>query len=225
MKLAISGKGGVGKSTVAGTLSRLYAANGNRVLAVDADPDANLASAVGLPPFVPRSTPSPPNASLIEERTGAKVRQFGQKFKINPEVSDIAGNYAIHYKGVDLLVLGAVQHAAGGCACPESAVRFEPLVSAAAYALASILDRRRHRVFPASAAREALRQQAACLAARLAGRLDRWPEFHASLAAVDMKHPQKLILAAIALGWSKKWATRRPSICILAGVALAWMMS
>jgi hypothetical protein len=90
---------------------------------------------------------------LIEERTGAKVRQFGQMFKINPEVSDVAGNYAIHYKGVDLLVLGAVQHAAGGCARPESAVKFEPLVSAAAYALASILDRCRHRVFPARRAR------------------------------------------------------------------------
>jgi CO dehydrogenase maturation factor len=49
VKLAISGKGGVGKSTVAGTLARLYAADGQRVLAVDADPDANLASAIGLP--------------------------------------------------------------------------------------------------------------------------------------------------------------------------------
>jgi CO dehydrogenase maturation factor len=121
MKLAISGKGGVGKSTVAGTLARLYAADGSRVLAVDADPDANLASAIGLPASLrPQIRTISTERKLIEERTGAKVRQFGQMFKINPEVSDIAGKYAVHYEGVDLLVLGAVQHAAGGCACPES---------------------------------------------------------------------------------------------------------
>ena len=57
---------------------------------------------------------------MIEERTGAKVREFGQMFKLNPEVSDIAERYAVRYAGVDLLVLGAVRHAAGGCACPES---------------------------------------------------------------------------------------------------------
>ncbi|MGB8887970.1 MAG: AAA family ATPase [Candidatus Korobacteraceae bacterium] len=129
MKLAISGKGGVGKSTVAGTLARLYAADGHRVLAVDADPDANLASAIGLPPALRSEIHTiSTERKLIEERTGAKVRQFGQMFKINPEVSDIAEKYAIPYKGVDLLVLGAVQHAAGGCACPES-VLLKSLVS------------------------------------------------------------------------------------------------
>ncbi len=84
-------------------------------------------------------------------------------------------------------------------------VLYEPMVSAAAYAIASILDRCRHGVFPASTARETLRQQAACLAASLAGHLDRWPEFHASIVEVDVEQPKKLILAAIALGWSKKW--------------------
>ncbi|HZD30543.1 MAG TPA: AAA family ATPase [Candidatus Angelobacter sp.] len=121
MKLAISGKGGVGKSTVAGTLARLYAADGHRVLAVDADPDANLASALGVPSSLCSQIHTiATERKLIEERTGAKVKQFGQMFKINPEVSDIAEKYAIHHAGVDLLVLGAVQHAAGGCACPES---------------------------------------------------------------------------------------------------------
>jgi CO dehydrogenase maturation factor len=129
MKLAISGKGGVGKSTVAGTLARLYAADDNRVLAVDADPDANLASAIGMPPSLRSQIHTiSTERKLIEERTGAKVRQFGQMFKINPEVSDIAEKYAIPYEGVDLLVLGAVQHAAGGCACPES-VLLKSLVS------------------------------------------------------------------------------------------------
>ena len=129
MKLAISGKGGVGKSTVAGTLARLYAADGHRVLAVDADPDANLASAIGLPSSLRSQIHTiSTERKLIEERTGAKVRQFGQMFKINPEVSDIADNYAVHHAGVDLLVLGAVEHAAGGCACPES-VLLKSLVS------------------------------------------------------------------------------------------------
>jgi adenosylcobinamide amidohydrolase len=87
----------------------------------------------------------------------------------------------------------------------RNSVMYEPLVSSAAYAMASVLDRCRHGVFPVSTAQETLRQQAACLAASLAGRLDRWPEFHDSLVVVDVEQPKKLILAAIALGWSKKW--------------------
>ena len=87
----------------------------------------------------------------------------------------------------------------------RNAVLYEPLVSAAAYALASILDRCRYGVFPASTAQEALRQQAACLAASLAGGLHRWPEFHDALTEVDVESPQRLILTAVALGWSKKW--------------------
>jgi CO dehydrogenase maturation factor len=121
VKIAISGKGGVGKSTVAGTLARLYAADGYRVLAVDADPDANLASAIGVPEGRwPEIRTISTERRLIEERTGAKVRGFGQMFKLNPEVSDIAEHYAVRHAGVDLLVLGAVPRAAGGCACPES---------------------------------------------------------------------------------------------------------
>jgi len=88
----------------------------------------------------------------------------------------------------------------------HNAVMYEPLVSAAAYAIASILDRCRYGTFPAGTAREALRQQAACLAASLAGRLDLWPEFRDSLVEADVEEPKKLVLAAIALGWSKKWS-------------------
>lgn len=121
MKLAVSGKGGVGKSTVAGTLARLCAADGRRVLAIDADPDANLASALGLPREARARIRTIANErELIEERTGARVREFGQMFRLNPEVADIAERYAVRHAGVDLLVLGAVQRAAGGCACPES---------------------------------------------------------------------------------------------------------
>ncbi len=121
LKLAISGKGGVGKSTVAGTLARLLAAHGQRVLAIDADPDANLASALGLPAEARAAIRTiGQERELIEERTGAKVREFGQMFRLNPEVADIAERYAVRHAGVDLLVLGGVRRAAGGCACPES---------------------------------------------------------------------------------------------------------
>ena len=114
MKLAISGKGGAGKSTLAGTLALLYAAEGRQVLAIDADPDANLASAIGMPPEMRWEIRTiSTERHLIEERTGAKVQGYGQIFKINPEVSDIAARYATRYAGVDLLVLGAVPRAAG----------------------------------------------------------------------------------------------------------------
>ena len=129
MKLAVSGKGGVGKTTVAGTLARLYAQEGRRVLAIDADPDANLASALGLPPELRREVRTiATERRLIEERTGAKVREFGQMFRLNPEVADIAERYALRWMGVDLLVLGAIERASGGCACPES-VLLRSLVS------------------------------------------------------------------------------------------------
>lgn len=121
MKLAISGKGGVGKSTLAGTLARLLAADGRGVLAIDADPDANLASAIGLPPELREKLHTiSDEVELIEERTGAKPKQFGQVFSLNPDVSGIAEKYGVSHAGVHLVVLGAVRIAGGGCACPES---------------------------------------------------------------------------------------------------------
>ncbi len=120
MKLAISGKGGVGKSTLAAALALLLARQG-RVLAVDADPDANLASALGVPAAARESIiPIAERKALIEERTGAKVKEYGQIFKLNPEVADIAANFAYEHEGVALLVLGAVDSGGSGCACPEN---------------------------------------------------------------------------------------------------------
>jgi CO dehydrogenase maturation factor len=121
MKLAIAGKGGSGKSTIAGALALLQARHGGRVLAVDADPDANLASALGVPADRQHEiVPIAQRRALIEERTGAKVRQYGQMFKMNPQVSDIADEYALVHEGVALLVLGAIEAGGTGCACPES---------------------------------------------------------------------------------------------------------
>ena len=121
MKIAISGKGGVGKSTIAAAMALLWVERGTKVLAVDADPDANLADALGVSTEARRDIiPISQRAALIEERTGAKVRQYGQIFKLNPDVSDIADQYAIDHRGVALLVLGGINHAGGGCACPEN---------------------------------------------------------------------------------------------------------
>jgi len=121
MKIAISGKGGVGKSTLAAALALLTAQKGARVIAVDADPDANLAQALGIPEADQKKIiPISRQAALIEERTGAKVAQYGQMFKINPQVSDIADTHAFNFHGVALLVLGAVERGGGGCACAES---------------------------------------------------------------------------------------------------------
>jgi len=120
-KIAVSGKGGVGKSTLAGALALLMARRGQKVLAIDADPDANLASALGLSHAQQcRIVPIAQQKALVEERTGAKVKQYGQMFKINPEVGDIAEKFAFVKDGVSLLVLGAVESGGGGCACPES---------------------------------------------------------------------------------------------------------
>jgi CO dehydrogenase maturation factor len=121
MKIAISGKGGVGKSTLAAALALLLSKKGMKVLAVDADPDSNLASALGMTDSEQKQIiPISKHIQLIEERTGAKVNQYGQIFKLNPEVSDISEKYAVRKDGVSLLVLGAVESGGSGCACPEN---------------------------------------------------------------------------------------------------------
>ncbi|MCD8105191.1 MAG: AAA family ATPase [Lachnospiraceae bacterium] len=118
MKIAITGKGGVGKTTFAATLARLYADEGRPVLAADADPDANLGLALGFDEeSLDEIIPITKMRKLIEERTGAD--EFNKIFKLNPKVDDIPDKYAKKCNGVKLLVLGTVETGGSGCVCPE----------------------------------------------------------------------------------------------------------
>ena len=99
MKLAITGKGGVGKTTLASTLARLYADEGRPVLAADVDPDANLGLALGMSQEeVDSIVPISKMRTLVEERTGAN--EANKFFKLNPYVSDIPEKYAHEVNGV-----------------------------------------------------------------------------------------------------------------------------
>lgn len=123
MKIAVTGKGGVGKTTIAGTMARILAARGKRVYAVDADPDANLAAAVGLDADTARGiTPIADMGGLIEERTGAAPGSSAPVFKMNPQVDDIPERLSVEGYGVHLLQLGTVKKGGSGCICPESAL-------------------------------------------------------------------------------------------------------
>jgi CO dehydrogenase maturation factor len=120
MKIAITGKGGVGKTTLAAVLARLYAAEGKTVLAVDVDPDANLGLALGFSgEELELVTPVSKMSHLIAERTGSTKENFGKFFKINPRVDDIPGRFSKEKNGVRLLVMGTVETGGGGCVCPE----------------------------------------------------------------------------------------------------------
>jgi CO dehydrogenase maturation factor len=120
-KIAITGKGGVGKTTLAALLAHLYAERGQRVIAIDADPDANLASALGIPEEVAAGIrPIAEMSDLIAERTGAQPGSYGVFFKMNPRVDDIPERFSVKHRGVELLVMGTVDTGGSGCVCPES---------------------------------------------------------------------------------------------------------
>lgn len=118
MKIAVTGKGGVGKTTLSSTLARLYADEGRTVLAADVDPDANLGLALGLTEDeVNAIVPIAKMRTLVEERTGATYAN--KFFKLNPQVSDIPDKFSKDINGVKLLVMGTVDVGGSGCVCPE----------------------------------------------------------------------------------------------------------
>jgi CO dehydrogenase maturation factor len=121
MKIAITGKGGVGKTTLSSVLSYLFASEGKKVIAVDADPDANLASALGIPKEeADKIRPIADLNELIEERTGSKPGSMGGIFKLNPKVDDLPEGLGYRIDGLTLLVMGKSKAAASGCYCPEN---------------------------------------------------------------------------------------------------------
>jgi CO dehydrogenase maturation factor len=121
MKIAIAGKGGVGKTTLAAAMARLYAGEGFNVLTVDADPCGHLATALGLPvDESAKITPLIEMKELIEERTGAKPGSMGGIFKLNPFVDDLPEKLSININGVRLILTGGFRKAGSGCFCPEN---------------------------------------------------------------------------------------------------------
>jgi len=120
MKIAVTGKGGVGKTTIVALIGRVLRDLGNNVLFIDADPDMNLATVLGIPPDV-HITPIIELQDLIAERTGVTKNTPAPLFKMNPKVDDIPDTYAIDYQGFKLMVMGTIQKGGGGCACPENA--------------------------------------------------------------------------------------------------------
>jgi len=122
-KIAITGKGGVGKTTLAALLAMIYAEAGHPVIAIDADPAASLAYALGIPPELAEQVrPIAEMETLIFERTGAKPGTTGGFFKLNPRVDDIPERFSLLYRGVRLLQLGTISKGGSGCICPESAI-------------------------------------------------------------------------------------------------------
>ncbi|MFC2053329.1 ArsA-related P-loop ATPase [Chloroflexota bacterium] len=123
MKLAVTGKGGVGKTTLTALLAQTYADMGRDVLAVDADPSPCLAGALGFPVELrAKLQPVSEMDLLIEERTGAKPGTTGGFFTLNPRVDDIPERFSVSYRNVRLLEMGSVDIGGSGCICPESAI-------------------------------------------------------------------------------------------------------
>lgn len=121
MKIAISGKGGVGKTLLTAFLSQIFAESGYSVIAIDADPDANLAATLGFPnpeEIIPISELD----DLIEERVGVRPGQSGSFFSLNPKVDDLPEKYSAKLNGIRIMAMGRIKRGGTGCYCPEGAL-------------------------------------------------------------------------------------------------------
>jgi CO dehydrogenase maturation factor len=127
MKIAVSGKGGTGKTMLVSFLSIMFAKAGYSVIAIDADPNVNLADTFGLPNSE-KIIPISKMDDLIEERTGARPGQIAPYFKLNPKVDDLPDRCSLRYDGIRIMVMGPIKAAGSGCYCPEGAL-LEALVA------------------------------------------------------------------------------------------------
>ncbi len=123
MKIALAGKGGVGKTTISASLARYLAEKGEKVFAIDADPNANLALSLGLSrEQADRIVPISEMRDLIAERTGVEPGSVGAYFKVNPRVDDLPDRFKLEHEGVMFLQVGAIKEPSAGCYCPENAL-------------------------------------------------------------------------------------------------------
>ncbi|MCL5736177.1 MAG: carbon monoxide dehydrogenase accessory protein CooC [Actinobacteria bacterium] len=122
-KIAVAGKGGVGKTTFSGVLAYVLAAAGQKVYAIDADPNPTLGQVLGFPEeLMAQLVPIVEMRDLIEERTGARPGESGAYFRLNPRVDDIPSRFSVAHRGLHLLMMGTVKGAGAGCVCPENSL-------------------------------------------------------------------------------------------------------
>ena len=116
MKIAVSGKGGVGKTTITANLIYLFVKNGYDVFAVDADPDASLGLTLGMDPEKLASlVPLVEMKEVIEEKSGK-----GAFYSLNPEVEDVIDNYSLQKGKIKFLIMGGIKQGGSACYCKEN---------------------------------------------------------------------------------------------------------
>jgi CO dehydrogenase maturation factor len=124
-RVVTTGKGGAGKTTLTALLAQFFAEDKYQVLAVDEDPQQNLAFSLGFPEEkADQIVPVSENIDYIEEKTGARPGEnWGTMLNLNPDVSDVVNRFGMNIKDrINLLVIGSVIQAATGCLCPENSL-------------------------------------------------------------------------------------------------------